>query len=195
MLETAKSFCGTVAFAHVDSDLEDHSRILEIFDLTAAQLLAIRTRLKAIRLTINNKIEPHYSSQKLPDDWNNGLVKTLVQSNIISVSHDPSKAVLVEFYAPWCGICQRMEPVYNLLGTHFKNHSDVFVAKIYATHNKIPPSIHIRRSLRLFYSEKENINKKSENIQQNTSDGDRTRDRWIRSPALYPLSYRGVTFD
>ncbi|KAI0984552.1 hypothetical protein GJ496_007787 [Pomphorhynchus laevis] len=27
MLETSKSFRGTVAFAHVDSDLEDHSRI------------------------------------------------------------------------------------------------------------------------------------------------------------------------
>ncbi|KAI0985494.1 hypothetical protein GJ496_009342 [Pomphorhynchus laevis] len=82
-------------------------------------------------------------SQKFPDDWNNGPVKTLVQSNIISVSHDPSKAVLVEFYAPWCSICQRMKPVYNLLGTHFENHSNLFVAKIDATLNEIP-SILIR---------------------------------------------------
>ncbi|KAI0981350.1 hypothetical protein GJ496_001031 [Pomphorhynchus laevis] len=48
MLETAKSFRGTVAFAHVDSDLEDPSRTFEFFDLTATQLPAIRPRLKAI---------------------------------------------------------------------------------------------------------------------------------------------------
>ncbi|KAI0985277.1 hypothetical protein GJ496_005311 [Pomphorhynchus laevis] len=96
-----------------------------------------------VQKCLDNKIEPHYRSQKLPEDWNNSPVKTLVQSNIISVSHDPSKAVLVEFYAPWCGICQRMEPVYNLLVTHFENHSDVFVAKIDATLNEIP-SIPIR---------------------------------------------------
>ncbi|KAI0986743.1 hypothetical protein GJ496_008015 [Pomphorhynchus laevis] len=93
------------------------------------------------------------ASQKLPEDWNNGQVKTLVQSNIISVSHDPLKAVLVEFYAPWCGICQRLESVYNLLGTHFENHSDVFVAKIDATLHEIP-SIPIAASQQLCYSKR-----------------------------------------
>ncbi|KAI0979724.1 hypothetical protein GJ496_002952 [Pomphorhynchus laevis] len=115
---------------------------------------------------------PHYRSQKLPDDWNNGPVKTLVQSNIISVSHDPSKAVLVEFFAPWCGICQRLEPVYNLLGTHFENHSDVFVAKIDATLNEIP-SIPIRSfpTIMLF--------PKGENIQPIVYGGNRTLESLI----------------
>ncbi|KAI0986564.1 hypothetical protein GJ496_006178 [Pomphorhynchus laevis] len=132
--------------------MEDHSRILEFFDLIATQLPAIRlikikgelikykydneNEISAVNLThfvqncLDNNIVSHYRSQKLPVDWNSGPVKTLAQSNIISVSHDPPKAVLVEFYAPWCGSCQRIEPVYNLLVTHFENHSDVFVAKI-----------------------------------------------------------------
>ncbi|KAI0984029.1 hypothetical protein GJ496_001879 [Pomphorhynchus laevis] len=98
--ETAKSFRGTVEFAHVDSDLEDHSRILEFFDLTAAQLPAIRlikikgdlikykydnkNEISTINLMhfvqncLDNKIEPHYRSQKLLKDWNSGPVKTLV---------------------------------------------------------------------------------------------------------------------
>ncbi|KAI0986621.1 hypothetical protein GJ496_003807 [Pomphorhynchus laevis] len=122
MLETAKSFRGTVAFAHVDSDLEDPSRIFEFFDLTATQLPAIRlikikgdlikykydnvneistiNRMHFVQNCLDNKIETHYRSQKLPEDWNSGPVKTLVHSNIISVSHDSSKAVLVKFYAP-----------------------------------------------------------------------------------------------
>ncbi|KAI0981743.1 hypothetical protein GJ496_000496 [Pomphorhynchus laevis] len=120
MLETAKSFREAVAFTLVDSDLEDHSRIFEFFDLTDTHLPAIRlikikgdlikynvdneNEIGAVNLThfvqncLDNKIVPHYRSQKLPEDWNNGSVKTLVQSNIISVSHDPSKAVLVEFF-------------------------------------------------------------------------------------------------
>ncbi|KAI0985443.1 hypothetical protein GJ496_000669 [Pomphorhynchus laevis] len=136
------------------------SQIFEFFDVTATQLPAIRliniksnlikykydnkNEISSVNLThfvqkcLDKKIVSHYRSQKLPEDWNNGPVQTLVQSNTISLSHDSSKAVWVEFYAPWCGICQRMEPVYNLLGTHFENHSDVFVAKIDATLNEIP---------------------------------------------------------
>ncbi|KAI0978551.1 hypothetical protein GJ496_011342 [Pomphorhynchus laevis] len=82
MLETANSFYGTVAFAHVDSDLEDPSRIFEFFDLTATQLPAIRlikikgdlikynydneNEKSAVNLThfvqncLDNKIMPHY---------------------------------------------------------------------------------------------------------------------------------------
>ncbi|KAI0981261.1 hypothetical protein GJ496_004784 [Pomphorhynchus laevis] len=194
MLETAKSFRETNAFAHVDSDLEDSLRIFEFFDLTATQLPAIRlikikgdlikykydneNEISAVNLThfvqkcLDNKIVPHYRSQKFLEDWNSGPVKTLVQSNIISVSQDLSKAVLVEIYASWYGICQRMEPVYNLLGTHFENNSDVFVAKIDATLNEIL-SIHIRSfpTIMLF--------QKSENTQPIVYGGNRTLESFI----------------
>ncbi|KAI0979387.1 hypothetical protein GJ496_000656 [Pomphorhynchus laevis] len=98
MLETAKSFRGTVAFAHVYSDLEDPSRIFEFFDLTATHLPDIR--LIKIKGGLDNKIVPHYRSQKLPEDWKNSPVKTLVQGSAISLSHDQSKVALVQFYAP-----------------------------------------------------------------------------------------------
>ncbi|KAI0982404.1 hypothetical protein GJ496_010347 [Pomphorhynchus laevis] len=113
MLETAKSFRETVVFDNVDSDLEDPSRIFEIFDLTATQLPAIRlikikcdlikykydneNEISAVNLThfvqkcLDNNIVSHYRSQKLPVDWNSGPVKTLVQGNILSVSHDHRK--------------------------------------------------------------------------------------------------------
>ena len=43
---------------------------------------------------------------------------------------DVSKHVLVEFYAPWCTYCQRLAPIYEKLGTTFKNEKDILIAKL-----------------------------------------------------------------
>lgn len=47
-----------------------------------------------------------------------------------SVAMDPSKHTLVEFFAPWCGHCKSLAPVYEKLGTVFSGESSVNVAKV-----------------------------------------------------------------
>lgn len=52
-----------------------------------------------------------------------------------SVAMDPTKHALVEFYAPWCGHCKSLAPVYEKLGKVFEAESSVIVAKVGALLN------------------------------------------------------------
>eukprot|EP01084_Bolivina_argentea_P055588 101887_1 len=62
-------------------------------------------------------------------------VTTLTDDNFESIALDQSKDVLVEFYAPWCGHCKKLKPVYDTVAAAFANEADVVVAKVDATEN------------------------------------------------------------
>lgn len=39
-------------------------------------------------------------------------------------------AVLLEFYAPWCGHCQKLAPILEEVATSFEDDHDVMIAKL-----------------------------------------------------------------
>lgn len=48
------------------------------------------------------------------------------------------KYVLLEAYAPWCGHCKKLEPIYTELAEKLSTESDVVIAKMDATENEHP---------------------------------------------------------
>lgn len=63
-------------------------------------------------------------------------VLDLVPSNFDDVVLKSGKPTLVEFFAPWCGHCKKLAPVFEDLATAFANDKNVQIAKVDADAEK-----------------------------------------------------------
>ncbi|CAE1313662.1 PDIA1 [Acanthosepion pharaonis] len=133
----AAEFKGKVLFINIDIEDEDNMRILEFFGLKEEECPSIRlirlddemskfkpatTDLSAASIKkfvqdfLDGKLKQHMMSADLPKDWDAAPVKILVGSNFNEVAKNKDKSVFIEFYAPWCGHCKQLAPIWDELG-------------------------------------------------------------------------------
>ncbi|KAL9545903.1 hypothetical protein MBANPS3_006923 [Mucor bainieri] len=87
---------------------------------------------------VDGKIKATVKSAEAPAD-NNGPVKVIVANEFVDIVLDKSKDVFLEVYAPWCGHCKRLAPVWEQLGeAAAKQAPNLVIAKMDGTENDIP---------------------------------------------------------
>jgi protein disulfide-isomerase A1 len=80
-------------------------------------------------------MKPHLKSEAEPEVQ--GDLTILVGTNFDSIVNDPSKDVLVKYYAPWCGHCKSLAPTWDDLAAHTGDIKDLVIAKFDATANEV----------------------------------------------------------
>jgi protein disulfide-isomerase A1 len=84
----------------------------------------------------NDKLEAYFKSEAVPAQ-NAEPVRVVVGNNFKEVVLG-EEWVLLEAYAPWCGHCKKLDPIYNELAAKLAHNKDLIIAKMDATANEHP---------------------------------------------------------
>ncbi|KAJ1409202.1 Thioredoxin-like superfamily [Sesbania bispinosa] len=155
--EAAKLFKGKLIFVYVEMDNEDVGKpVSDYFGVSgsAPKVLAYTGNDDGKKFVLDgevtvdkiksfgedfleDKLKPFFKSDPVPES-NDGDVKIVVGNNFDEIVLDESKDVLLEIYAPWCGHCQALEPIYNKLAKHLHEIESLVIAKMDGTTNEHP---------------------------------------------------------
>lgn len=131
------------------------TRLAEYIGITASDLPTVRitdTRVDMKKYNLEGEITAD-NIRKFVKDWQSGALKQSLKSEEIpaeqtenvyvlvgksfdSIVLDETKDVLVKFYAPWCGHCKKIAPIYEELATKLKHNKNLIIAKIDSTTNE-----------------------------------------------------------
>ncbi|CAD6187677.1 unnamed protein product [Caenorhabditis auriculariae] len=175
----ADEFKGLMQFVFLDTDNAENSRILEFFGIKNTEVPTTRiiqlgqeimkykpnfsdinadTLKEFAKSFFDGKLSLDLKSEEIPEDWDKNPVKVVVAKNFEDVVLDKSKNVFIEFYAPWCGHCKQLAPIWDKLGEEFASNGDVVIAKMDATANEVADlSIQSFPTIKLYLAESNKV--------------------------------------
>jgi protein disulfide-isomerase A1 len=155
--EASQAHKGKMLFAYSDKSNDIQGKLADFMGVKDDDLPTLRaiipdkmvkyTHEKAVGdLTVENigafldgikdgSVKPFLKSEAVPEN-NDGPVTVIVGSEFEKIVKDPTKDVLVKYYAPWCGHCKKLAPIWDELGEAYKDNKDLVIAKFDATANE-----------------------------------------------------------
>lgn len=132
--------------AGVGIKLDDHYYTMEE-SFSVENVKAFIDSYMAGSLTPKIKVASEPPSHEEEDDEDDGTpssVVTLTNENFDEVVMKEGTDVMVEFYAPWCGHCMQLKPVYKKVAAAFEGVASVTVAAMDATAHDIPEGFDVQ---------------------------------------------------
>lgn len=174
VLKVAKEFAGKLNFAIAAKDEFQHELNEYGYDFVGDQPVILARDAKNLKYSMkeafsvenlrdfaqklyDGELEPYIKSEAIPES-NDAPVKVAVGKNFDEVVMNNNKDTLIEFYAPWCGHCKKLTPVYEELAEKLQNE-DVAIVKMDATANDVPPAFNVRGFPTLFWLPKDSKDK------------------------------------
>jgi protein disulfide-isomerase A1 len=209
----ASAHKGKMLFSYSGVSGGIQERLAEFMGVTADQLPTLRAILPAdmkkfqsptaaADLTVENigqflddvlsgAIKPHLKSEPVPTQDDTG-VTVIVGTEFESIVKDTTKDVLVKYYAPWCGHCKKLAPIWEELGAAYKDNANLVIAKMDSTANEAE-GVEVRGYPTLIFYPRDN--KAGVNF-----DGDRTLEplkKWLEenSPVLKEAAAGGASHE
>ncbi|KAM8921511.1 protein disulfide-isomerase A3-like [Pelodytes ibericus] len=90
----------------------------------------------------SGRLKRYFRSQPIPEK-NESAVQIIVADTFNAIVNNREKDVMINFYAPWCGLCQSLEPKYKDVADQLLHDPHMIIAKMDATANDVPPPYEI----------------------------------------------------
>lgn len=152
--EACKLFKGKLVCVTVDKDGESGKPIGDYFGASGdgpvvlgfhmeatkkfvmSEALSTETIKAFAQSLLDGTLKASYKSAEPPESPTEDGVTVVVGKTFEEIVLAEDKDVLLEVYAPWCGHCKQLAPIYSKLAKRFKSVDSVVIAKMDGSENE-----------------------------------------------------------